>query len=120
MSDYKVTENRAEFLKNKAEDRDIVLHAVRGEILLKKSPDGTPIYRKATPGECKRVALEAFDRMAFVALRMLQCGTAYERVFEAETGKTIEKDCFMKFKQFLEEEKQKDRDADASIRDAKA
>ena len=51
MSDYKANENRVDFLKNKAVDRDIIIHAVRGEVLLKKSPDGTPIYRKATPGE---------------------------------------------------------------------
>ena len=120
MSDYKANENRVDFLKNKAVDRDIIIHAVRGEVLLKKSPDGTPIYRKATPGECKRAALEAFDRVAFIALRMLQSGTVYERLFNEVTGQTVDGDHFEAFKLLLEEEKAKDEEANSSIREAKA
>ena len=107
MSDYKANENRVDFLKNKAVDRDIIIHAVRGEVLLKKSP------------ECKRAALEAFDRVAFIALRMLQCGTVYERLFNEVTGQTVDGDHIEAFKLLLEEEKAKDEEANSSIREAK-
>lgn len=85
-------------------DKERIIHAMKGELMVGEDEDGGFVYDKAPKEDCEKYILEAYDNCVFQAKAAMDSGRAMERLFEEVTGHKTTKH-FQRYMEILEEEK---------------
>lgn len=68
------------------QEKELIIHALKGELESGMAEDYKPVYNKAPAEECEKAVIAAYDEVVFQAQSALASGRAMERLFEEVTG----------------------------------
>lgn len=88
------------------QEKELIRHAIRGELESGMTEDCKPVYSKAPAEDCEKAILAAYDEVVFQAQNAFASGRALERLYEEMTG-TSTSTQLLRYMELVQEEKTK-------------